>query len=124
MFILQPDTLVSGVDKWSVEKFCDFDFFWYSRPFEHSKSKGFITPEVGIPKQFPINIVVDLSEINDVDPFLFDLKKTVFYSEDWRGNASVVASFIKNIFRFCDGKWDFVKKDYKIVPASDSLLKN
>jgi hypothetical protein len=121
MISVTTDTLVTGIDRWYLEKLLDFDFFWYSLPFEHSGSKGFILPRSGFSLKTPVKLVVDLSETEKDDIFLFDPANTVFYSEEWRGNASVAASFVKNIVDFSGGKGDFVKKDYKIavrVPES------
>ncbi|MBO4710569.1 hypothetical protein J5681_01480 [bacterium] len=115
MISVQPDTLVTGIDRWFLEKLLDFDFFWYANPFEHSKSKGFILPQKDFSLKIPAVLVVDLSEIEKDAIFLLDPAKTVFYSEEWRENASVSASFVRNIVNFSNGKADFVKKDYKIV---------
>ena len=65
--------------------------------------------------RIPAVLVVDLSEIEKESLFSFDPANTVFYSEEWRGNASSVASFVRNIVDFSGGKCDFVKKDYKIT---------
>ena len=115
MISVKPDTLVTGIDRWYLEKLLDFDFFWYSLPFEHSKSKGFILPQKDFSLKIPAVLVVDLSETEKENIFSFDPANTVFYSEEWRGNASVVASFVGNIVNFSNGKADFVKKDHKIV---------
>ncbi len=115
MISVKPDTLVTGIDRWYLEKLLDFDFFWYSLPFEHSKSKGFILPQKDFSLKIPAVLVVDLSESEKENLFLFDPANTVFYSEEWRGNASTAASFVRNIVNFTDGKAVFVKKDYKIV---------
>lgn len=118
MISISPDTLVTGIDRWYLEKLVDFDFFWYANPFEHSKSCGFIVPRKDFSLKIPATLVVDLSETDKDALFSFDPANTVFYSEEWRENASVVASFVRNIVNFCDGKPDFVKKDYKITPNS------
>ena len=118
MISVSPDTLVTGIDRWYLEKLLDFDFFWYANPFEHSKSKGFIVPDKDFSLKIPVVLVVDLSEIGKDSVFSFDPSNTVFYSEDWRDNASTVASFVRNIVNFSDGVPDFVKKDYKIIPVS------
>ena len=115
MISVKPDTLVTGIDRWYLEKLLDFDFFWYSLPFEHSKSKGFILPQKDFSLKIPAVLVVDLSETEKENIFSFDPANTVFYSEEWRGNASAVASFVGNIVNFSNGKADFVKKDHKIV---------
>lgn len=115
MISVKPDTLVTGIDRWYLEKLLDFDFFWYSFPFEHSKSKGFILPQKDFSLKIPAVLVVDLSETEKENLFSFDPASTVFYSEEWRGNASVVASFVGNIVNFAGGKADFVKKEHKIV---------
>ena len=120
MISVTPDTLVTGIDRWYLEKLINFDFFWYAAPFEHSKSRGFIVPKQNFLPKIPVNLVVDLSETGREDVFLFDPAETVFYSEEWRENASVVASFVRNIVNFSDGSPDFVKKDYKIMPQSRS----
>ena len=115
MISVTTDTLVTGIDRWHLEKLLDFDFFWYASPFEHSKSKGFILPRSGFSLKTPATLVVDLSETEKDDILAFDPANTVFYSEEWRGNASVVASFVRNIVSFSDGKSSFVKKDHRIV---------
>ena len=115
MISVQPDTLVTGIDRWYLEKLLDFDFFWYANPFEYSKSKGFIVPNKDFSLKIPVTLVVDLGEIEKDSVFSFDPVSTVFYSEDWRGNASTVASFVRNIVSFSEGIADFVKKDYRIV---------
>ena len=115
MISVQPDTLVTGIDRWHLEKLLDFDFFWYAYPFEHSKSKGFILPQKDFSMKIPMNLVVDLSETEKDTLFSFDPASTVFYSEEWRGNASAVASFVKNIVNFSEDRVDFVKKDHRIV---------
>ena len=115
MTAVTPDTLVTGIDRWYLEKLLDFDFFWYAHPFEHSKSKGFILPEKDFSLKIPMTLVVDLSETGKDALFSFDPAKTVFYSEEWRENASAAASFVRNIVNFSNGRADFVKKDYKIV---------
>ncbi|MBQ4438155.1 hypothetical protein II898_04685 [bacterium] len=115
MITVTPDTLVTGIDRWYLEKLLDFDFFWYAQPFEHSKSKGFIVPKKDFSLKIPMTLVVDLSETGKDAVFSFDPAKTVFYSEEWRGNASTAASFVKNIVNFSNGRADFVKKDYRIV---------
>jgi hypothetical protein len=115
MITVTPDTLVTGIDRWYLEKLLDFDFFWYANPFEHSKSKGFIVPKKDFSLKIPMTLVVDLAEIENDAVFSFDPSNTVFYSEEWRGNASTAASFVRNIVNFSNGKADFVKKDYKIV---------
>lgn len=115
MITVTPDTLVTGFDRWYLEKLLDFDFFWYAQPFEHSKSKGFIVPKKDFSLKIPMTLVVDLSETGKDAVFSFDPAKTVFYSEEWRENASTAASFVRNIVNFSNGKADFVKKDYKIV---------
>ena len=115
MITVTTDTLVTGIDRWYLEKLLDFDFFWYAHPFEHSKSKGFILPQKDFPLKIPVTLVVDLSEIEKNSVFSFDPANTVFYSEVWRGNASLAASFVKNIVNFSNGKPDFVKKDYRIT---------
>ena len=115
MISVTTDTLVTGIDRWYLERLLDFDFFWYSLPFEHSKSKGFIMPRSDFSLKMPVKLVVDLSETENSNIFSFDPANTVFYSEEWRGNASVVASFVKNIVNFSNGKSDFVKKDHRIV---------
>ena len=115
MTAVTPDTLVTGIDRWYLEKLLDFDFFWYAHPFEHSKSKGFILPQKDFSLKIPVTLVVDLSETGKESVFSFDPAKTVFYSEEWRGNASAAASFVRNIVNFSNGRADFVKKDYKIV---------
>ena len=117
MISVQPDTLVTGIDRWHLEKLLDFDFFWYAHPFEHSKSKGFILPQKDFSLKIPAVLVVDLSETEKESVFSFDPAKTVFYSEEWRGNASAAASFVKNIVNFSNGKPDFVKKDYRITAS-------
>jgi len=121
MISVQPDTLVTGIDRWYLEKLLDFDFLWYAEPFEHSKSKGFIVPNKDFSMKIPMVLVVDLSEVEKESLFSFDPANTVFYSEEWRENASAVASFVKNIVNFAEGRSDFVKKDYKIVcrPAAE-----
>lgn len=118
MISVQPDTLVTGIDRWYLEKLLDFDFFWFATPFEHSKSLGFIAADKVVSAKIPVTLVVDLSEIEKESVLSFDPAKTVFYSEEWRDNASVVASFVKNIVNFRNGKPDFVKKDYRITPFS------
>ena len=115
MTAVTPDTLVTGIDRWYLEKLLDFDFFWYAHPFEHSKSKGFILPQKDFSLKIPVTLVVDLSETGKESVFSFDPANTVFYSEEWRGNASAAASFVRNIVNFSNGRADFVKKDYKIV---------
>ena len=115
MISVTTDTLVTGIDRWSLEKLIDFDFLWYASPFEHSKSKGFILPRSDFSLKMPVKLVVDLSETEKENIFSFDPANTVFYSEEWRGNASVAASFVKNIVNFSGGKSDFVKKDHRIV---------
>ncbi|MBO4699263.1 hypothetical protein J5690_06595 [bacterium] len=115
MISVTPDTLVTGIDRWYLEKLIDFDFFWYANPFEHSKSHGFIVPDKDFSLKIPVTLVVDLSEAAQESLFSFDPANTVFYSEEWRENASVVASFVRNIVNFSEGRADFVKKDYKIV---------
>ena len=115
MTAVQPDTLVTGIDRWYLEKLIDFDFFWYANPFEHSKSQGFIVPKKDFSLKIPMTLVVDLSETEKESIFSFDPSKTVFYSEEWRGNASLAASFVKNIVSFSNGRADFVKKDYRIT---------
>ena len=115
MTAVTPDTLVTGIDRWYLEKLLDFDFFWYAHPFEHSKSKGFILPDKDFSLKIPMTLVVDLSETGKDALFSFDPAKTVFYSEEWRENASAAASFVRNIVNFSNGRADFVKKDYKIV---------
>ena len=115
MISVSPDTLVTGIDRWFLEKLLDSDFFWFASPFEHSGSLGFITPDKDVPVKLPIMLVVDLSETEKEKILSFDPAKTVFYSEEWRENASFVASFVKNIVNFREGKPDFVKKDYKIT---------
>lgn len=115
MTAVTPDTLVTGIDRWYLEKLLDFDFFWYAHPFEHSKSKGFILPQKDFSLKIPVTLVVDLSETGKESVFSFDPSKTVFYSEEWRGNASAAASFVRNIVSFSNGRADFVKKDYRIV---------
>ena len=119
MISVTPDTLVTGIDRWYLEKLINFDFFWYAAPFEHSKSRGFILPKQNFSLNFPVNLVVDLSETGRDDVFSFN-PATVFYSEEWRENASVVASFVRNIVNFSDGFPDFVKKDYKITPQAEA----
>jgi len=121
MISIEPDTLVTGIDRWYLEKLLDCDFFWYSLPFEHSKSKGFILPNKKFSMKMPVILVVDLSETEQETVFSFDPANTIFYSEEWRGNASIAASFVKNIVNFTKGRSDFVKKDYKIVcqPATE-----
>ena len=116
MISVRPGTLVTGIDRWFLEKLLDFDFFWFADPFEHSKSLGFITPDKDVPVKVPLTLVVDLSETDREKLLSFDPENTVFYSEEWRENASVVASFVRNIVNFRDGEADFVKKDYKITP--------
>ena len=118
MISVTTDTLVTGIDRWYLERLLDFDFFWYSLPFEHSKSKGFIMPRSDFSMKMPVKLVVDLSETENGNIFSFDPANTVFYSEEWRGNASVVASFVKNIVNFSNGKSDFVKKDHRIVSTA------
>ena len=115
MISVHPDTLVTGIDRWFLEKLLDFDFFWYANPFEHSKSKGFIIPRSDFSLKLPIKMVVDLSETEKETLFSFNPANTVFYSEEWRGNASIAASFVRNIVDFSNRKGDIVKKDYKIV---------
>lgn len=115
MTAVTPDTLVTGIDRWYLEKLLDFDFFWYAHPFEHSKSKGFILPQKDFSLKIPVTLVVDLSETGKESVFSFDPAKTVFYSEEWRGNASAAASFVRNIVNFSNGRADFVKKDYRIT---------
>ena len=115
MTAVTPDTLVTGIDRWYLEKLLDFDFFWYAHPFEHSKSKGFILPQKDFSLKIPVTLVVDLSETGKESVFSFDPAKTVFYSEEWRGNASAAASFVRNIVSFSNGRADFVKKDYRIT---------
>ena len=115
MITVTPDTLVTGIDRWHLEKLLDFEFLWYSFPFEHSKSKGFILPDRKFSMKIPVILVVDLSETGKENIFSFNPANTVFYSEEWRDNASTVASFVRNIVSFANGKADFVKKDYKIV---------
>ena len=117
MISVQPDTLVTGIDRWHLEKLLDFDFFWYANPFEHSKSQGFILPQKDFSLKIPVTLVVDLSETEKESVFSFDPAKTVFYSEEWRGNASAAASFVKNIVNFSNGRADFVKKDYRIIAS-------
>ena len=117
MITVTPDTLVTGIDRWYLEKLLDFDFFWYAHPFEHSKSKGFILPQKDFSLKIPAVLVVDLSEIEKESVFSFDPAKTVFYSEEWRGNASAAASFVRNIVNFSNGRADFVKKDYRITAS-------
>lgn len=115
MITVTPDTLVTGINRWYLEKLLDFDFFWYAHPFEHSKSKGFILPQKDFSLKIPVTLVVDLSETEKESVFSFDPAKTVFYSEEWRGNASAAASFVRNIVSFSNGRTDFVKKDYRIT---------
>ena len=115
MISVQPDTLVTGIDRWFLEKLLDFDFFWYANPFEHSRSQGFILPQKYLSLKIPAVLVVDLAEIEKDSVFSFDPANTVFYSEEWRGNASIAASFVKNIVNFSNGRADLVKKDHKIV---------
>ena len=116
MISVRPGTLVTGIDRWFLEKLLNFDFFWFATPFEHSRSLGFIMPDKDVPAKMPLTLAVDLSETEREKILLFDPENTVFYSEEWRENASVVASFVRNIVNFRDGKADFVKKDYKITP--------
>lgn len=118
MISVKPDTLVTGIDRWFLEKLLESDFFWYAAPFEHSKSLGFIMPDKYIRKKIPAVLVVDLSEAEREKILLFDPAETVFYSEEWRENASVAASFVKNIVNFKNGTPDFVKKDYRITPLA------
>lgn len=118
MISVQPDTLVTGIDRWYLEKLLDFDFFWFATPFGHSKSLGFIAADKVVPAKIPVTLVVDLSEIEKESVLSFDPAKTVFYSEEWRDNASIAASFVKNIVSFRDGNPDSVKKDYRITPFS------
>lgn len=115
MIQIYPETLVVGLDKWSLEKYLNFDFFWYSRPFEHSKSKGFIIPSGDFIVKIPFVTIVDVEESFDCDFFSFDLSKTIFYSEEWLYSASKIASFIKNIVCFKEAKADIVKQNYKIL---------
>ena len=115
MISVQPDTLVTGIDRWYLEKLIDYDFFWYASPFEHSKSKGFILPKKEFSLKIPVILVVDLGETEKESVFSFDPVNTVFYSEEWRGNASVVASFVGNIIDFSGGKCDLVKKNHRIM---------
>ena len=115
MISVKPDTLVTGIDRWYLEKLLDFDFFWYANPFEHSKSQGFILPQKNFSLKIPAVLVVDLGEIEKEAVFSFDPANTVFYSEEWRGNASAVASFAGNIVNFSNGQADFVKKDHRIL---------
>lgn len=120
MISVRSDTLVTGIDRWHLEKLINFDFFWYANPFEHSKSKGFILPKQDFSIKIPVILVVDLSEVEKESVFSFDPAKTIFYSEEWRGNASTVASFVRNIVDFSGGKYDFVKRDYQIISSSFS----
>lgn len=113
---VRPETLVTGVDRWHLERLLDFDFIWYSMPFEHSRSQGFIIPGKEFSVKLPLVLAVDLSEAQETDLLSFDQKNTVFYSEEWNLTASSAASFVRNIVNFSNGKWDVVKKDHRIVP--------
>lgn len=115
MLTISPDTLVAGIDKWYVENCMNCDFFWFGHPFENSKAKGFIFPKKEFSVKMPVTLIVDLSETTETDIFSFDPKNTVFYSEDWVTDASIVASFIKNIINFKDGFPDIIKKDYQLT---------
>lgn len=115
--ILEPigaDTLLTGVDRWFAERLIEGDFFWFVRPFEHSRSCGFIAPQKRFSLKIPCLLVVDLADSVETDLLSFDPAKTVFYSESWGAEAAYVASFVKNIVMFRGGKRDVVKKDFII----------
>jgi hypothetical protein len=115
VLVISPDTLVTGIDKWHVENCMKGDFFWFGHPFENSKAKGFITPKKEFSMKLPVTLIVDLSETTETDVLSFDLKNTVFYSEEWVKDASIVASFIKNIIHFKNGIPDIVKKEHLLT---------
>ncbi|HQI06207.1 MAG TPA: hypothetical protein PL195_13180 [bacterium] len=115
MIVIPKETLVIGIDKWFVENCVKGDFFWFGHPFENSKTKGFISPQKEFSIELPVTLIVDLSEATEADILSFDLGNTIFYSEEWKGDASKVASFIKNIINFKDGVPDIVKKDHQLM---------
>ncbi len=113
--MIPKETLVIGIDKWFVENCVKGDFFWFGHPFENSKANGFIAPQKEFSIKLPVTLVVDLSEATEADILSFDLENTIFYSEEWKGDASKVASFIKNIIYFNNGVPDIVKKDHNLM---------
>jgi hypothetical protein len=117
---IPTETLVTGIDKWFVENCVKGDFFWLGHPFDNSKAKGFITPQKEFSIKLPVTLIVDLAEASETDILSFDLANTIFYSEYWKGDASKIASFIKNIINFKDGIPDIVKKDHKLTKVLNS----
>lgn len=115
MIAIPTETLVTGIDKWFIENCVSGDFFWFGHPFDNSRAKGFIAPQKEFSMKLPVTLIVDLAETFETDLLSFDLKNTIFYSEEWKTDASKVASFIKNIINFKDGVPDTVKKDHKLT---------
>lgn len=112
MTAIIPDTLVTGIDKWHIENLMNCDFFWFGHPFERSTAKGFIFTERPFSANIDFTVIVDLEDAYHLNPLTFSLDSTVFYSENWNHRTSNVASFIKNIIYFNNGKKYFIKKDY------------
>jgi len=115
ILVIPAETLVVNIDKWYVENCVEGDFFWFGHPFDNSKAKGFITPLKEFSMKLPVTLIVDLAEASETDILSFNLENTIFYSEEWKGDASKVASFIKNIINFKNGIPDIVKKDHKLI---------
>lgn len=115
MITIFPDTLVTGTDKWHIENLINGDFFWFGHPFEGSKSSGFIFTQKPFTTDISNTLIIDLEESAHLDPVTFLTASSIFYCENWDSRASKVASFIKNIVYFKDGKEYFIKKDHVML---------
>lgn len=112
MIKILPGTLVTGIDKWHLENLMDKEFLWFGHPFEKSAAKGFIFTEKPFSANIDFTVIVDLEDAYHLNPLTFSLDSTVFYCESWTNSASKVASFIKNIVYFNNGKEYFIKKNH------------
>ncbi|HDT11639.1 MAG TPA: hypothetical protein ENN58_02750 [bacterium] len=115
MTVIKLNTFVTGTDKWHIENMVDFDFLWHSHPFENSKSKGFILPEVKIKKGVGMALIIDVADVKDIEITALDLKKTIFYSESWNNHSSIYATVAKNIIAFHNNIPLKIKENYKML---------
>jgi len=113
--MIKLNSFVTGTDKWHIENLIDFDFLWHCHPFEKSKSRGFIFPDIKIKKDLGMPLIIDVSEVKEIDINLMNIEKTIFYSEIWSTHCSVFATIAKNIVAFHNGAPVKIKEDFKMI---------
>ncbi len=115
MLRIVSNTFISGIDKWHLENMVDFDFFWHSHPFENSKCKGFILPDVKLKKGIGMPVIIDVAEVKNIDVTLIDIENAVFYSEYWSTLSAIYATVAKNVITFYENVPMVIKENYKMI---------